>query len=217
MSPDLTPDISPDIPAASVAVLTPHDVVAAGVRTMLAQAEPPVSLVDAHEHEPDVLLYDVVALLEDTSELDHWVKESGAVVVALTQTLRPDLGALALERGVAAAVGLDSSAEELLEVVRSAWAGTLEVSEVARAAELGTRLGDAAGLSPRETEVLRLVTLGKGNQEIADELFLSINSIKTYIRSAYRKLGVTTRHQAVAWCVGHGFPLPGEAGGETVA
>ena len=37
---------------------------------------------------------------------------------------------------------------------------------------------------------------------------VSVNSVKTYIRSAYRKIGVTTRPQAVSWCVRHGFPLP---------
>ena len=56
--------------------------------------------------------------------------------------------------------------------------------------------------------MLRLVTLGLSNHEIAAELFLSINSIKTYIRSAYRKIGMTTRPQVVAWCVRHGFPPP---------
>ena len=94
-------------------------------------------------------------------------------------------------------------------MVLSACAGTLDDSDGApSAAEHDTRLGAAAGLSPRETDVLRLVVHGLSNQEIADELFLSVNSVKTYIRSAYRKGGVTTRPQAVAWCVRHGFPPP---------
>ena len=50
--------------------------------------------------------------------------------------------------------------------------------------------GRAAGLSPREAEVLALITRGLSNQEIADRAHVSINSIKTYIRSAYRKIGV---------------------------
>ena len=64
------------------------------------------------------------------------------------------------------------------------------------------------GLSPRELDVLREVVNGLSNHEIADELYLSINSVKTYIRSAYRKAGVTTRAQAVSWCVRKGFPAP---------
>ena len=65
-------------------------------------------------------------------------------------------------------------------------------------------------LSRREAQVLHLVSEGLGNQEIADLLYLSINSVKTYIRSAYRKLGVSSRAQAVAWGVQHGFPVDAE-------
>ena len=71
-------------------------------------------------------------------------------------------------------------------------------------------LGEAAGLSPREGSVLGLVVSGLSNQQIADRLYLSINSVKTYIRSAYRKLGVSSRAQAVAWGVQHGFPVDEE-------
>jgi DNA-binding CsgD family transcriptional regulator len=49
------------------------------------------------------------------------------------------------------------------------------------------------GLSARESEVLCLIAQGLSNQEIADRAFLSINSVKTYIRSAYRKIGVERR------------------------
>ena len=46
--------------------------------------------------------------------------------------------------------------------------------------------------------MLALITQGLSNQEIADRTYLSINSVKTYIRTAYRKIGVTRRSQAVA-------------------
>ena len=58
--------------------------------------------------------------------------------------------------------------------------------------------------------VLALIVQGRTNQEIAEECFLSINSIKTYIRSAYRKVGISHRAQAVAWAIQHGFPPPTE-------
>ena len=47
--------------------------------------------------------------------------------------------------------------------------------------------------------------LGHSNQEIADALFLSINSVKTYIRSTYRKIDVTSRGQAIVWAIQNGF------------
>jgi DNA-binding NarL/FixJ family response regulator len=190
----------------SVGVLTPHAVVAVGLRTLLSDARPSIRFVEPDEREPDVLLYDVIALLDDTAELEYWVKETPSTVVALTRPLRPDLGRRALECGAAAVVAVSATADDIVEVVLSARAGTLDDCAVARSAEHETRLGELAGLSPRETDVLRMITLGMSNQQIADELFLSGNSIKTYIRNAYRKAGVTTRHQAVAWCIQHGFP-----------
>ena len=53
--------------------------------------------------------------------------------------------------------------------------------------------------------MLALITQGLSNQEIAERSYLSINSVKTYIRTAYRKIGVTRRSQAVVWGMQHGF------------
>ena len=60
-------------------------------------------------------------------------------------------------------------------------------------------------LSPREVDVLRLITNGMSNPEIGATLYLGINTVKTYIRTGYRKIGVTTRTQAVLWGVRHGL------------
>ena len=60
-------------------------------------------------------------------------------------------------------------------------------------------------LSARETDVLVRISSGMTNQEIAEDLFLSPNSVKTYIRTAYRKIGVTTRTHAVIWAIGRGL------------
>ena len=56
-----------------------------------------------------------------------------------------------------------------------------------------------AGLTDREMEVLSLIAQGYSNKEIASALYLSINSIKTYVRSAYRRINVERRTQAVLW------------------
>ena len=65
--------------------------------------------------------------------------------------------------------------------------------------------GDKCGLTAREREVVALISHGASNAEIAASLHLSINSVKSYIRSAYRKAGVTSRAQAVLWGLEHGF------------
>ena len=67
--------------------------------------------------------------------------------------------------------------------------------------------GREEGLTEREAEIIALITQGKSNDEIAAVSYLSKNSIKSYIRSAYRKIGVTSRTQAVLWGVDHGFKI----------
>ncbi len=53
-------------------------------------------------------------------------------------------------------------------------------------------------LTPREAEVLRLVSTGKSNREIADELFLSTRTVERHVENLYRKLDVHTRAEAIA-------------------
>ena len=79
--------------------------------------------------------------------------------------------------------------------------------------------GTAWPLTDRETEVLTLIATGLSNQDITDRLHLSINSVKSYIRSVYGKIEVSSRSQAVLWAVRHGLLLrdadaevPAEAG-----
>lgn len=62
------------------------------------------------------------------------------------------------------------------------------------------------GLSDRECEVLALIVAGQGTAEIAETLFLSVNSVKTYIRTLYRRIDVSSRTGAALWGIDHGFP-----------
>lgn len=52
--------------------------------------------------------------------------------------------------------------------------------------------------STRELEILRYLSTGLSNREIAAELYISLNTMKTHVRSLYRRLGVSSRSQAVA-------------------
>ena len=60
-------------------------------------------------------------------------------------------------------------------------------------------------MTDREGEILALVTQGKSNAEVAELTYLSPNTVKSYIRTTYRKIGVASRTQAVLWGVRHGF------------
>lgn len=53
------------------------------------------------------------------------------------------------------------------------------------------------GLSKRETEILEQINLGKSNQEIADELFISLSTVKSHVSNLYSKLDVKNRVQAI--------------------
>jgi len=59
-------------------------------------------------------------------------------------------------------------------------------------------------LTPRETQVLRLVSLGLSNQEIADPLAISIETVKEHVQNLLRKLSVGDRTQAAVWAIRHG-------------
>lgn len=66
----------------------------------------------------------------------------------------------------------------------------------------------ALGLTPREEHVVALIATGAPNKEIARRLGLSMNTVKSHIRTAYRAMGVTSRTQAVLWAVDHGITAP---------
>jgi two-component system, NarL family, response regulator LiaR len=103
-------------------------------------------------------------------------------------------GELPLRAGAAAWVPLRTGVEQIVAVVEAA----------ARPAPGGGGGAELAGLTGREVEVLELIAEGLTNQEIADRIYISINSVKTYIRSAYRKIGVNSRSQAAVWSLQHG-------------
>ena len=65
--------------------------------------------------------------------------------------------------------------------------------------------GRGEGLSDRESEILALITQGKSNADVATLTYLSPNTVKSYIRTIYRKIDVGSRTQAVLWGVNHGF------------
>ena len=65
--------------------------------------------------------------------------------------------------------------------------------------------GRGEGLTDRESEILALITQGLSNADVARLTYLSPNTVKSYIRTIYRKIGVASRTQAVLWGVRNGF------------
>jgi DNA-binding NarL/FixJ family response regulator len=203
----------------TAAIVSAHEIVRIGLAGMFDSRPGSVEVIDLDpgatgDRQPDVILYDVFGLHDgEGDDLDRFVKDYDSAVVALARDLRPDLAARAVAKGVDACVTLAGDVDEILEVIRSAVAGEGQPDADGHGNDASGAyavLGEDVGLTPRETEILRLLTLGLSNQQIADECFLSINSVKSYIRSAYRRIGVTSRSQAVVWCLQHGFEPPSE-------
>jgi DNA-binding NarL/FixJ family response regulator len=186
-----------------VAVAGAGDIVAGGLWKILEQApdlDVQYKFPGSGVH-PDVVVYDAVAMADDDgAELFSLLDAADAPVVIVGRQLRPTLAAQAMARGAAAQVSLESPAAYVVDTVRAVATGCeATVREAARAE------GPESELTRREVEVLRLVTLGRSNTEIAAELNLSGNTVKSIIRNAYRKIGAVTRAQAVAWCMEHGY------------
>ena len=62
----------------------------------------------------------------------------------------------------------------------------------------------SGGLSPRETEVLRLLAVGESNGQIAARLGLSINTVERHVGNTYRKIDARGRAEATAWAIRNG-------------
>ena len=198
-----------------VLITSDHDVVRTGLTTLLEEhdaLEVTEGAVDTLVLDgADVVLYDVMALLDGDAELMRMVKETDVAVLAVTRDLRPDLADSALATGVDGCVSLDASADELVAAVEAAAWGDLSGAGDPDATDFTVNPGlddDRVHLAPREAEVLTLITAGLSNVEIAERLYLSINSVKTYIRGAYRRIDVRTRSQAVVWCMQNGLAAP---------
>ncbi len=109
------------------------------------------------------------------------------------------------------------SASQLVVAVEDLVAGRLAVPaaeptpEVTPVRRTDRAAEEVAALTRRELDVVTLVTRGCSNREIAADLGLSLNSVKTYIRTAYRKIGAERRTHAVLWGIEHGLKADQEA------
>ncbi|MDF5753351.1 response regulator transcription factor [Spongiactinospora sp. TRM90649] len=123
----------------------------------------------------------------------------GTRVLVLT-TFDTDADVLpAIEAGATGYLLKDAPTEDLLQAVRASYRGeTVLAPSVAGVLVGRVRKPSASALSPRETQVLRLVAGGATNKEAAARLFISEASIKTHLLHVYAKLDVRDRASAVA-------------------
>ncbi|WP_204910272.1 LuxR C-terminal-related transcriptional regulator [Microlunatus spumicola] len=205
----------------TIAVVDDYDVVVLGVARMLEQYPDRVRVAELSttqtvDQPVDIVLYDAFAQPEtDTADLHQFLDNplAGRTVV-YTWNFHAQLVTQARKLGVHGYLSKALPARDLVASLERVHAGELVVSEPPGRARSATGLdwpGRSEGLSDRESEILALITQGKSNADVAEITFLSPNTIKSYVRTIYRKIGVTSRTQAVLWGVRHGF-VPGDQG-----
>lgn len=183
-----------------VALVNDYEIIVRGLHAMLAPFSDRVQVVDlSTEGEParqaDVALFDTFASRRDALDRARGLIASRAVdhVVLYTFDAAEEFLDIARAVGVDGVVLKSASAEMLTTALERVVAGErVGLDTVVRA----TRSSTSPDLSPREQEVLALIALGKTNAEIGEQLFLSVDTVKTYVRRVFAKLGVNNRTQA---------------------
>ena len=201
-----------DVPV-RVAIMNDFEVVVAGVHRMLAPYEGRIHVVELVSQLPvhsevDVLLYDAFSRERVIGPVEQVITDTDARVIIYTWHLAAELVNEALAAGAAGCLSKSLTADDLVEAIEQVRDGATVVSADPGPDAVITPEqwpGKNHGLSPRESEVLALIAQGLTNQEVAERAYVSINSVKTFIRSAYRKIGVTRRTQAVVWATDHGI------------
>jgi DNA-binding NarL/FixJ family response regulator len=199
----------------NVALVNDYDVVLSGVGRMLEPHGDRVRVCEIDANEPvgepvDVVLYDNFAQPEsDSDEIDSLIQHPMArEIVVYTWNFHDELVDAALKRGASGYLSKTLTGVELVDCIEAVHAGETVVRDERRRPRSADGLdwpGRREGLTDREAEILALITQGKSNAEISALAFLSPNTVKSYARGMYRKLGVSSRTQAVLWGIDHGF------------
>ncbi len=200
-----------------LAIVNDYEVVVHGLASMLRSYSDRIAVieVDANAHprsDVDIALFDTFAQsFRDRERIARLVSDPqiSKVVVYTWSADDPAVGQTRVP-GISAYISKRLAAADLVTALEHVHAGDpVRLHDSGRGPLVGGDWpGREEGLTARESEVLSLITQGYSNNDIVETTMLSINSIKSYIRSAYRKMGVTTRSQAVLWGVDHGFKKP---------
>jgi DNA-binding NarL/FixJ family response regulator len=191
-------------PLGLVWIKCPYPVLAAGVEEVLKEV--------AHVHygksppaqSPSSC---IVLLLEDEEDVTSEVKDLLALVPntpVLIFSSRVDdqrLAKAAFKAGACGILHVGMRPEQIIRTIKVALEGEALLSQKLLKALLACEevsSAGIAGLTHRQLEILKLVTEGLSNAQIAEQLFLSESTVKQHLRRAYKTLGVRSRSQAAA-------------------
>ncbi len=197
-----------------------HEMVRIGVSSYLS-AQPDIEVIGeadngktgvemALELRPDIILMDLVMKEMDGIEATRQIIEkwSEAKIIIVTSFLDDEKVYPALEAGATSYMLKTSKASEIANAVRVTYSGQ-PVLEPEVTGKMMMKMRQKNNVEPheelteREMEVLKLIAEGKTNQEIADELFIALKTVKTHVSNILSKLQVQDRTQAVIYAFRH--------------
>lgn len=200
-----------------VVIVDDHELVRGGLETILGLFDDIVLVGEADSGaaavklcdkvRPDVVLMDLVLPGGmDGAEATREVLRvcPGTKVLALTSFSDPELIQRVLRAGALGCLLKNVSGKELAAAIRKAHAGTSTLAPEAADAlvqAISSPVETHADLTQREREVLKLMVDGLTNAEIADQLVVSLSTVKTHVSSIIAKLGASTRTEAAAIAV----------------
>ncbi len=199
-----------------------HGVLRAGLRALL-NAEPDLEVVGeaadgdetlrlVRDVEPDVVLLDVSMPGPGGIEVTRQVKAALPQTRVLILTVHEDESLLqeAVGAGAAGYVIKRAVESELINAIRAVWRGDLYIHPaMTRALLRGVKPAAPSDeevvepLTPRETEVLRLIALGYTNRQIAEKLTISVRTVETHRANLTDKLGLRSRVELVRYAREH--------------
>ncbi|MBC8254732.1 MAG: response regulator transcription factor [Ardenticatenia bacterium] len=208
----------------TVVIVDDHPVVRAGIRNVL-DAAPGVTVVaegasgaDAlrlvAQHRPDVLVLDVNLPDLNGLEVTQQLRLQGTATAILVLTVHDDDETVfgLLESGATGYALKDEALETLARAVQAAARGKSWLSPTVTRQVMDRALGRIQSsseprplLTPREKEALQLLAEGLDNAAIARRLVVARRTVQNHISNIYRKLGVTSRTQAVLFAIRHGL------------
>ena len=202
-----------------LAIVDGHTLTRYGLHELIAQ-HPDIQIVaectsasEAHRMlataRPDVVTIEVSLPDGDGLRLAREFRDLHADlgIVILTSQGEDDILFRALETGVSAFVGKTAPVDEMLAAIRhsAVAASSFTASGLAVALTRRRTAQDRLALSPRDTEVLRLLRDGLSIPAISVAMYISQSTTKTYVARLYEKLGASNRAQALMTAVHHGL------------
>ena len=208
-----------------VLLVDDHEMVRLGVSAYLsvqedieviAQAENgKIGVEKALELKPDIILMDLVMPVMDGIEATKEIlsKWKEAKIIIVTSFIDDEKVYPAITAGAKSYLLKTSSASEIAQAIRDTYRGEgvfeKEVSEkLEHRHEVEEEFRLFEELTSREKEVLLLIAQGKSNQEIADECFITLKTVKTHVSNILSKLQVEDRTQATIYAFKHHLVPP---------